>query len=70
MAQQAAQSAAQQANPPTGQASGYALLDNGKVVSGPDAASYTFAKAHDDRAWSRQNKPPILVDCRYSGRPF
>jgi len=69
VAQQAAQPA-QQVNPPTGQGSGYELPDNGKVVSSPDAASCEFDTAHDNRAWNRRNKPTILVECRYNGRPF
>lgn len=51
-------------------ATGYVLLFDGKVVSGPDAASYTLKQAQENCAYNRRSKPGIEVDCRYNGAAF
>ncbi len=51
-------------------AKGYALYFNNKLVSGPDAATYTFAQAQQNCAGNMQNKPNVPIRCLYDGQLF
>lgn len=46
---------------------GYQLYFDGKLVSGPDAASYTRQQAVDNCAWNRRTKPHLRIECVYEG---
>lgn len=49
---------------------GYRLYYNGKLVSGPEAALYTYQAAEDNCRWNRENRPGIKVGCTFHGRPL
>jgi hypothetical protein len=50
---------------------GYELLFNDKVVSGPDAAAYTFDQARENCTSNKQRQPAtIQITCRYNGAAF
>lgn len=49
---------------------GYQLYFNGNLVSGPDAAQYTFEQAQKNCQWNRASKPNIAVRCIYNGTEF
>lgn len=47
---------------------GYELYLNSKLVSGPDAASYTLQQAQENCAWNLKNHPKGNVVCMMDGR--
>lgn len=49
---------------------GYRLYYNGKLVSGPGAALYTYQAAEDNCRWNRENRPGIKVGCIFHGQPL
>jgi hypothetical protein len=49
---------------------GYELFFDGKLVSGPDAASYSLAQARENCAYNNNTKPNMKVECRYDGKPL
>jgi len=53
-----------------GPVAGYQLFFDGKLVSGPDAASYSLAQAKENCAYNNKTKPNLKVECRYDGKPL
>lgn len=49
---------------------GYRLYYNGKKVSGPEAALYTYQQAEDNCRLMRKSYPKIKVGCTFHGRPL
>jgi hypothetical protein len=49
---------------------GYQLFLDGKLASGPDAASYSPAQARENCAYNNRTKPNMKVECRYDGKPL
>lgn len=49
---------------------GYRLYYDGKKVSGPEAALYTYQAAEDNCRWNRKHRPGIDVGCTFNGRPL
>jgi hypothetical protein len=53
--------------PPEPEEIGYQLFFNGKLVSNPDAASYTPEQAIANCARNQKTQIGINVECRYNG---
>ena len=48
-------------------AKGYVLRYDGRIVSGPKAATFTLQQAQDNCASSRQRYPNVTVGCTFNG---
>ncbi len=49
---------------------GYQLYFDGKLVSGPDAATYTREQAEQNCRWNMQNNSNLAIRCAYNGAIF
>ena len=56
--------------PPPTSTGGYQLYFNDRLVSGPDAATYTRKQAQDNCDWNSKDKPTIAIRCVYDGTTF
>jgi hypothetical protein len=52
------------------QTTGYQLYFDGKLVSGPDAAHYSYEQARQNCTFNMQGKPEIGIRCVYDGKTF